>query len=85
MQEKSASNLIYPASNGKFNHVTEMRYMENRKTRYAWNYEEHKFEKLVGLDFNYIQCSELCCQQGLDTEEQAKRFVLCVCNMFVKI
>lgn len=53
--------------------VSKRRFLENRKTRYIWNYEERKFEKLLGLDFNYLQCSDICAQNGISKEEQNQR------------
>jgi hypothetical protein len=49
-----------------------LRYFDNKKIRYLWNFENLEFEKLYGLDRNVV-CSAFHQQNGLTADEQLKR------------
>lgn len=75
-EKGDGDHLLYPTANGLFKTVPHRRHLENRKTKYVWNSEERRFEKLVGLDFNYLQCGELCAQGRVEsalTEDQVRQ------------
>lgn len=55
-----------------------LRYFDNKKIRYLWNFENLEFEKLYGLDRNVV-CSAFYQQNGLTANEQLKRLYKKVC------
>lgn len=69
--------ILYPRPNGRFDHVKSIRCLENRKTKYFWNIDEQRFEKLIGFDYGTINCGRLFEQQsGLNDDEHKQRLDL---------
>ncbi len=71
-------DFLIPKYNAVFESSDSLRYFDNKKIRYLWNFENLEFEKLYGLDRNVV-CSAFYQQNGLTADEQLKRLYKKVC------
>lgn len=81
VEEHGTSGILKPINNGTFVEVERIKYFYNKKTKYIWDFDKNQFDKLVGLDFDYIHCCSLFDTKVIDQSERSKRLQLFGLNM----